>query len=422
MNILITSASNKVWLVQAFRRALINHGGGEVTAADINENRAALYFADRTLITPENNHPDFIASILKYCKNENIQLIIPTRDGELKIFSENTELFKKNNIIVMVSEPKTIEICLDKFEFYRFCKNNHIDTPDTCLPHDICNLSFPVFIKPRFGSGSRNTYIAKNSSKLEQYVSLYDETEFVIQEYHSENEYSIDVFSDFNGNTISMVIRQRIMAEGGESVVGKTENNLVIRHHTEELLKKLKLKGQSTIQCFYNSANKKVRFIEVNPRFGGGSEFSILAGADSPTHIIKILKGERIEKKEHFDEGWLFKYSQHLILQKNDDVLSLNFKNKKTLCFDIDGTLCTEYCQYENAEPIRSVINKINRLYNAGHKIILFTSRGYSSGKDWLPLLRRQMKEWGVSYHEIKQGKPFADYYIDNKSINIFSF
>lgn len=92
-------------------------------------------------------------------------------------------------------------------------------------------------------------------------------------------------------------------------------------------------------------------------------------------------------------------------------------------CFDIDGTIChTEGSDYLTSTPLSSRILLINRLFEQGHKIIIFTARGSSSGKDWKDLTEIQLTKWGVRYHELILGKPAADYYIDNKGINDTEF
>jgi ribonucleotide monophosphatase NagD (HAD superfamily) len=89
-------------------------------------------------------------------------------------------------------------------------------------------------------------------------------------------------------------------------------------------------------------------------------------------------------------------------------------------CFDIDGTLCTNTeGDYESARPMAEAIARLNVLFDAKHKIILFTARGSTTGIDWRATTERQMKEWGVRYHELHLGKPTADIYIDDKAINI---
>ena len=44
-------------------------------------------------------------------------------------------------------------------------------------------------------------------------------------------------------------------------------------------------------------------------------------------------------------------------------------------CFDIDGTICTTNCHYKDAKPYQQVIDWINKKYDEGHEIPLFTSR-----------------------------------------------
>ena len=92
---------------------------------------------------------------------------------------------------------------------------------------------------------------------------------------------------------------------------------------------------------------------------------------------------------------------------------------KFTYCFDVDGTLCTKDCNYEDAKPFVDVIDNLNKLYDDGNKIIIFTSRGYLSGRDWRDLTEAQLNTWGVSYHELIMGKPHADIFIDDRAINI---
>ena len=90
-------------------------------------------------------------------------------------------------------------------------------------------------------------------------------------------------------------------------------------------------------------------------------------------------------------------------------------------CFDIDGTLCnTEGADYENSTPIPEMIESANRLYAEGHTIKVFTARGSVSGIDHTILTTKQLKLWGLRYHElIMNKKPHYDLLIDDKAINV---
>ena len=92
-------------------------------------------------------------------------------------------------------------------------------------------------------------------------------------------------------------------------------------------------------------------------------------------------------------------------------------------CFDIDGTICTNTNgEYEKACSYKEIIEKINNLYNSGHVIIYFTARGYTTKIDWYEFTKNQLNEWNAKYHRLLVGKPFADYYIDDKGVSAKDF
>ena len=96
---------------------------------------------------------------------------------------------------------------------------------------------------------------------------------------------------------------------------------------------------------------------------------------------------------------------------------------KLTYVVDIDGTICnTERGNYFGSKPIQERIDKINKLYDEGHKIIYYTARGYKSGVNWRELTERQLKEWGCKYYKLVMGKPFGNYYIDDSNILLTEF
>ncbi len=90
---------------------------------------------------------------------------------------------------------------------------------------------------------------------------------------------------------------------------------------------------------------------------------------------------------------------------------------------DCDGVICnTQGTDYENAIPKQENINKINTLYDEGHRIIVFTGRGTVSGIDWRQVTEKQFKEWGLKYHELIFGKPNYDIFVDDHAYNVSDF
>ena len=89
--------------------------------------------------------------------------------------------------------------------------------------------------------------------------------------------------------------------------------------------------------------------------------------------------------------------------------------------FDLDETLCLTPASrdYTKAVPIVKTIADVNKLYDEGHDITIYTARGGTSGVDHHALNIQQLSKWGVKYHHlIDKGKPPYDILIDDKAVN----
>ncbi len=87
--------------------------------------------------------------------------------------------------------------------------------------------------------------------------------------------------------------RKRIETRAGEVSKSQVIKNPKIIHLTAELIKKLSAgPGVITVQMILTKGNK-IKFIEINPRFGGGAPLSIKAGADFPKWILQELAGKK---------------------------------------------------------------------------------------------------------------------------------
>lgn len=85
------------------------------------------------------------------------------------------------------------------------------------------------------------------------------------------------------------------------------------------------------------------------------------------------------------------------------------------IVIDMDGTICTEMRQFSRclAEPKADAVAVINKLYDAGNTIIIYSARTwveYEMTVDWL-------KRYGVKYHQLFMGKPIGDVWIDDRAI-----
>jgi len=84
--------------------------------------------------------------------------------------------------------------------------------------------------------------------------------------------------------------------------------------------------------------------------------------------------------------------------------------------FDLDGTICTEKPTFERslALPVYTIISYINRLYNRGDTIIIYTARGWQEYE----MTAKWLKDNNVNYHILMMGKVHYDYWVDDRSCN----
>lgn len=316
MNVLITSASRKVGLVRAFQSALHSVDGGKVIAVDANPLSPALYIADDHYLVPRSDEPKFLDFMMKFCGSLKIDLLIPTRDEELSIFAKSKERFSKIGTQVMVADEEIVRICQDKKQFIRFCQKNQFATPKSYDKTDFKKLKFPVFVKPCFGKGGRHA--ARVDSRKELDIVLKNIPDPIIQEYVRAPEYTVDLFADFSGKIISVIPRERVYVLSGESVISKTSKNPVLIEESIRMANTLHLVGHNTIQCFLDKG--MVKFIEINPRFGGAANLGFAAGAMTPLFMIKLLKGETLQPRigDFKDNYVMMRYTEDLFVSQDE--------------------------------------------------------------------------------------------------------
>jgi carbamoyl-phosphate synthase large subunit len=318
MNVLITSASRKVSLVRSFQHALTAEGGGQVIAVDVNPLSAALYEADEHFLVPRSTEPHFLDTLLRLCQQQHIRLLIPTRDEELPLFATHRDLFAAVGTVVMVADPTTVQRCQDKQAFLHFCQQQGFAVPATYAPPFAGDTlpAFPVFVKPRYGKSGQHTRLVHTESELQHMLERMPDA--LIQEYIQTPEYTIDLFADFQGRTLSVVPRERTHVFGGESFVSRTVNNPALIAEALRLANALHLIGHNTMQCFFDG--EKAVWIEVNPRFGGAAHLSFAAGAATPHFLVQLLAGNTVSPQigSFRDNYVMLRYTEDRFLDANE--------------------------------------------------------------------------------------------------------
>lgn len=321
-NILFLSAGRRVELINCFRRALKSYNtAGKLIAVDISETAPAIYFADAFYIVPRITEANFIDSIIEVCRKENVKLIVPTIDTELLPLAKSKKRIEdESKARVLVSDESVIEICRNKFMTQEFFRRYGFGVPRLITESEIKNgdLKYPLFIKPLDGSSSINAFKINNEAELQFFMAYIKDP--IIQEFVEGEEFTVDAFLDFEGNPITIVPRRRLAARGGEISKGLIIKDREIIEEIRRLLGILKPIGDITIQCL--KTNEGIKFIEINPRFGGGAPMGIRVGANTPLNIYKLLNGEKLYYNEDYQDNILaLRFDETIYLDSKGNVL-----------------------------------------------------------------------------------------------------
>jgi len=281
--------------------------------SDVRQLSSALQLCDKAFIVKPTDHPDYIKELLRITSTSRIDLLVPTVDLDLKLLAQSKQKFANAGCYVLVSTPHVVEICQDKRKTFRFLRKNGFDTPLTMsLSTAIAakKLKFPCFLKPWDGYASRGNAVVKNRKELEFFSKKVPNC--IVQEFIPGTEYTCDVFVDFDMKARCVVPRKRIEVRGGEVSKGQVVKNPHIMSQAARLVELLGAgPGVITLQLFLDK-RQKIKFIEINPRFGGGVPLSIKAGANFPKWIFQQLLGRKTNIKfDGFTDG--------LIMLRYDD-------------------------------------------------------------------------------------------------------
>ena len=293
-NILFTCVGRRVSLLKSFAssakglKVKLTISGTDTTALS-----PALEICDKKFIVKPCYDPEYIKQLLKIVEDNEIDLLIPTVDLDLRLLAESKDAFARLGCYVLVSSPQVIRICQDKRKTFHFLKTKGFNTPETISPQKAAarkNLVWPVFLKPWDGYASRGNYIARNRRDLAFFSNKVPNC--IVQEFVSGDEYTCDVLVDMQMKAKCVVPRKRLETRGGEVSKGQVVKDQRIIDEATRLVETLGAgPGVITLQLFL-TPDEKIKFVEINPRFGGGVPLSIKAGANFPKWIIQQLIGE----------------------------------------------------------------------------------------------------------------------------------
>ena len=324
-NILILSCGTRNKLVRYFREK--ENGFGRVIGTDCSPYAPALYETDKHYLVPRMTSPDYLDVILQICRDEKIDAVLPLQEDELYLIASHRERFTAEGICPIVSSPETVELCRDKYAFFRHLTAHNLPALPTFdslesfrQAFDAGQIGFPVFVKPVRGCGSMGIQKVDCPELLET-LCQYSAENLLIQAFAEGEEYGIDLYADMHSHTpVSVFLKKKLRMRAGE-----TEKSVSVRDDALfELVKRtadtLELSGPIDMDVFFIGGNYYIS--EINPRFGGGYPHAYSCGVNFPKLIAANLAGrENADTVGAYEEGvCMLKYTDLMTLRIEDQL------------------------------------------------------------------------------------------------------
>lgn len=312
MNVLLTSVGRRAYMVKHFKEVLGSQGLVHVCNSD--DKSIAFKYADRRVISPLIYNENYIPFLIKYCKDNEINIVISLFDIDLLMLAKHKKEFEDVGTKVIVSDPEIIGVCNDKWATYNFLKENGFYAPrsflkigDVMSKINTGSLSYPIVVKPRFGCGSISVdiaydeedliYLTKKANKeimssYLKYESAIVEDKIIYQECLCGQEYGADIINNLNGVPQNVIVRKKIAMRSGETDIAELVDEPIVK---ETLLKLGKVtKHIANMDCDVFLVDNKPYVLELNARFGGGYPFSHMGGCNLPQAIVNWAKDEEV--------------------------------------------------------------------------------------------------------------------------------
>jgi len=312
MNILILSCGTRNKLVRYF---VENDAVEKVVVTDCSEYAPAIVEADAYYIVPRMKEEGYLDCILDICKTEKINMVLPLQEDELILTAENADKYREIGVCPIISDVSKITLCRDKYALNQWLNENGISAVETMLAKDYVDGSKSyetVFVKPRDGAGSVNTFPAHSKQFIRALLEESKE-EYIVQPLMKGKEYGVDTYVDLcSGKVIACFVKEKLRMRAGETEKSVSVINEKVEALAVEAVTRLGLRGPIDMDIMENDGTYSI--LEINPRFGGGYPHAHACGVNFTDYLATNGKGIENEIKRD-------KYPENVVVMKYSEIV-----------------------------------------------------------------------------------------------------
>ena len=312
ITILFTSAGRRVGLMNAFRTSIERQGEScRLLAADLEpEWSSACQVADDAFSVPRIGK-GYAEAVLDLCREQSVDIVIPTLDPELEPFAEAQQLFEDAGVWLVVSSQEACSVFASKTRSAAFFESVGLATPAVLTSPNLDEG--PLFAKRERSSSSVGATKVTSSAQL-SFLKESD-PDLMYQPFIEGTEFTIDLYLDRKGQLHDWVARRRVEVRAGEVSKAETCRDHDLADAVQALAPHLQhCQGPLTLQVIREADTGMIWYIEINPRFGGGFPLAFANGMDVPAYLEAERKGMPLPvPREHPPGMRMLRYDEQVV-------------------------------------------------------------------------------------------------------------
>lgn len=324
MNYLMLSVGRRGELLKDFRKSISE--GSKIIATDLSPYAPALYFADKQYLVPRIDDPTYMDIVLDICRKESINAVTTFIDPEIEILAKNRDRFSELGVEVLAPYEETAKLCFNKYLMFKHLQSAGIPTVMTWgsieefdSAYNAGEVNFPVFVKPRTGSGSVGARKVLSYEILTELMK--EDPSLIIQEFMNCLDLDADVYIDtITHEAVAAFSKKKIETRiGGASKTTSFKDDKLFEF-ISKIVKTLKFNGPVDMDFFYRDVQYYLS--EINPRFGGAYLHAYGAGVDFIKLIEKNLHGEaNTPEFGAYEEGVVMMMYDSVVIRKPGELV-----------------------------------------------------------------------------------------------------
>lgn len=239
----------------------------------------------------QGNGADVAAELLQVIESEKIDILMPISITCMKIVDDHKQLFSEKVLTTPFPSKENIDLLDDKFNFYKFCKDNDIAHPESVYAQAIDDIhadepgvSYPLLIKPVLGAGGFDTLVfLKTADEMKAFLQKPREKTkgyfpALLQEFFEGEDIDFNGFSVNGVVKASSVMRTDFYEQDIELYFTSFVKDKAVLELGEKILQKSGYSGPTNIDMRIRKSDGKLMLIEVNPRFWARVPVSLMDG------------------------------------------------------------------------------------------------------------------------------------------------